>query len=209
VPERFSISTIKNETGAIVYFVGIFTNISEQKAQEKRLEALAHYDTLTGIPSRFLFLDWLDQCIANTLRTQKRAALLFIDLDDFKPINDTYGHEAGDEVLRTIASRLSAQIRRSDTAARLAGDEFVVLLTNLGSGANLHTLCSKILATIQEPIPFKSETLRVGASIGICVCPDHGDTVEALLSHADEAMYQVKKQGKSAMGMYKPPAKAH
>ncbi|MBE0497109.1 MAG: diguanylate cyclase [Campylobacterales bacterium] len=209
VPERLSISTIKNERGEVAYFVGIFTNISEQKAQEKRLEALAHYDTLTGIPSRFLFLDRLDQCIANTLRTQKKAALLFIDLDDFKPINDTYGHEAGDEVLKTIATRLSAQIRRSDTVARLAGDEFVVLLTNLTSGADLRMLCSKILATIQEPILFKTETLRVGASIGICVCPDHGDTVEALLRHADEAMYQVKKQGKRAMGIYKPSTKTH
>ena len=204
VPERLSINAIKNPSGEIGYFVGIFTNIAEQKEQEKRLQDLAHFDTLTGIPSRFLFLDRLGQSLAQLSRTKTRVALLFIDLDDFKPINDTHGHEAGDTVLKTIAERLVHAIRSSDTAARLAGDEFVILLTNLDAKTNLHALCTKILAIIQEPIAYKEISLHVGASIGVCVAPDHGTSVETLLACADEAMYTIKKKGKSAIGLYRP-----
>ncbi|NLC28123.1 MAG: diguanylate cyclase, partial [Campylobacteraceae bacterium] len=201
-PESMSISTIKDEAENIMYFVGIFSNISKQKEQEEKLHRLAHYDTLTKLPNRYLFLDRLNQCISQHKRSSSSFSLLFIDLDNFKPINDLYGHEAGDLVLKTVALRLGSIIRQSDTVARLAGDEFVVILSNVETIDTTTSISQKILTQLNTPLLYKEVELQVSASIGICIYPEHGKDTQTLLHNADTAMYRAKHRGKNGVYIY-------
>ncbi|MBF0487413.1 MAG: diguanylate cyclase [Nitrospirae bacterium] len=164
---------------------------------DTKIKELAHYDYLTGLPNRALFFDRLEQSLKQAKRNNKDVALLMIDLDGFKCINDRMGHDAGDEVLVAIAKRLKYQIRDSDTVARLGGDEFVVILTNLSEAGDAETLALKIVVSIGKPFHFKTPYCAIGASIGISFYPSDGYDAETLLKKADAAMYRAKENGKN------------
>lgn len=170
----------------------------ERKKVEYHLDHLAHYDHLTGLPNRALFLDRLKQMVVLSQRSKDQFTLMYIDLNKFKEINDSYGHHVGDEVLAEFSSRLHAAVRRSDTVARIGGDEFTVILNNVGSTPEIIFLAQKIIGSIQQSFFIDENEFNVGCSIGIAVFPDAGDTVELLQRNADAAMYQAKKTGTSS-----------
>jgi len=183
----------------------------EQKVQERtaeltnanqHLQFLATHDNLTGLPNRFLFFDRLDQAIRKNRRQKHRFALLFIDLDDFKKVNDSYGHVTGDKVLQKVAEFLEHTVRDSDTVARLAGDEFTVILDNVRSKANVQAIVKKIINAVSQPIETEQATIVITMSIGISLYPDHGEDAELLLRKADAAMYQVKDGDKNGYLLY-------
>ena len=163
---------------------------------------LAELDPLTGLPNRALLLDRFAQAIATAKRRVARMALLFIDLDDFKQINDQLGHVAGDEALQQVALRLGQSIREADTVSRYGGDEFVILLTEVSQAADATLIAGKLLAALGQPLRVGDRDLRMTASIGISVYPDDGQTIEALIGHADAAMYRAKRQGPGRVGLH-------
>ncbi|NBC16395.1 MAG: diguanylate cyclase [Bacteroidetes bacterium] len=166
----------------------------ERRLQQERqhYRHMAHHDTLTGLPNRRLFLDSLDRALEPASRRRSRLGLLYIDLDDFKCINDAYGHDAGDYVLVQTAARIQAAIRKGDLAARLGGDEFGVLLIDVRGVRDATTVAEKITASCSEPVAFGTQQLRVTPSIGAATYPDHARETEALLKLADSRMYQLK-----------------
>jgi diguanylate cyclase (GGDEF)-like protein/PAS domain S-box-containing protein len=185
------------------------TKVSDtQKAQgeilrQKRiLEHQAHYDTLTKLPNRILFFDRLSQAIAKSKRSHNELGVLFLDLDEFKEINDTLGHDVGDLVLIEIAKRLKKSLRDEDTVARLAGDEFLVIIENIHSKESVATLCQKILNTLSEAIKINKTNLYVTCSIGVSIYPDHTEDPKVLVKHADQAMYKAKHIGKNSFKFY-------
>jgi diguanylate cyclase (GGDEF)-like protein len=169
----------------------------ERKKIEQHLDHLAHYDHLTGLPNRLLFLDRLTQMVSLSQRSKDQFTLMYIDLNKFKEINDNYGHHTGDKLLVEFSSRLQAAVRRSDTVARIGGDEFTVILNNVGSTPEIIFLAQKIIDSIQQPFFIAENELEVGCSIGIAVFPDAGNTIDLLQRNADTAMYQAKKTGTS------------
>lgn len=168
----------------------------ERRRALDRIRYLAMYDQLTGLANRSLLSDRLMTAIRQARRSSGRLALLFIDFDGFKAINDRYGHDAGDEVLAASGQRLRQTLRESDTPARIGGDEFVVLLPDVESVKTAALVAEKLLKGMQDPIPWMEHTLQVGVSIGIALYPDHGETADDLLSRADDAMYAAKMAGK-------------
>lgn len=177
-------------------------DVTERVAENVHLQMMAYHDRLTGLPNRVLFFDRLKQVLAVARRGQKKAAVMFIDLDGFKDINDTHGHDAGDKVLQAVAKRLAGLVRQADTVARLGGDEFVMLLHEVGSQDDATLVARKVLAAVAEDIPLDlGNTARVGASIGISLWPDNGTCVDDVLVAADLAMYQSKKKGKNCFTM--------
>ncbi len=165
-------------------------------------EHMALHDALTGLPNRVLLLDRLNQTLARVRRHNDFAAVIFIDLDGFKPVNDTYGHECGDEVLRATARRLLEVVRGDDTAARIGGDEFVMILGELKNGLHAGLTGNRIIKSLTQPVGWKGSSVRVSASLGIAVAPTDGDDPETLLRKADEAMYVAKKSGKNGYSFY-------
>ncbi len=174
----------------------------KQQWAEDRIAQLAGFDQLTGLVNRHIYNDRLLQAAAMALRNRRKAALLFIDLDHFKLINDTLGHEAGDTVLQEVARRLNTAVRTSDTVARVGGDEFAVILQDLDVHRAAVMVAAKIVGLIATPIPFHEKTCSVGASIGISIFPDDGDNIEIWQSRADEAMYRVKKGRRNDFDFY-------
>jgi diguanylate cyclase (GGDEF)-like protein len=170
----------------------------ERKQIEDRLDHLAHYDHLTDLPNRMLFLDRLRHSISIAQREKNQFTLMFIDMDDFKGVNDSYGHEVGDKLLKQFSSRLSRAVRRSDTVARIGGDEFTVLLHNIGSSPKIMMLAQKIINETNEPYLINGHEFMVGCSIGIAVYPEAGDDEETLQRNADLAMYQAKQESVSS-----------
>jgi len=165
-------------------------------------EHMALHDALTGLPNRVLLLDRMSQTLARTKRHGDFAAVVFIDLDGFKPINDTYGHECGDEVLKVTASRLLEVLRGDDTAARIGGDEFVMVLGELRNGLHAGLTGTRVIKSITQPIHWNGQQVRVSASLGISVAPADGMEPETLLKKADEAMYVAKKSGKNGYSFF-------
>lgn len=175
---------------------GAAHDITERRETEMRLHELAYHDRLTGLPNRMLFFDRLDQTLSTAKRGKKHAAILFVDLDGFKKINDKYGHDAGDDVLKTVAKRLPTALRASDTVARIGGDEFVILLPELEDITDTHLVAQKLLNAVATDLFLSpTEKCRVGASIGISIYPEHGTDKDTLLMAADMAMYASKKKG--------------
>lgn len=181
---------------------------TELNRQKDSLAYKAHHDALTGLPNRALFNDRLEQAISKARRNKEKIALFFIDLDHFKEINDTLGHEVGDEVLKFFASRLNASVRTEDTIARLGGDEFMVIMENLQNPEAISVVANKIVSIVKEPIVFGDQTLNLGTSIGISVYPQNGETSEALIKSADIAMYKAKDEGRDNYQFYTPEMKA-
>ncbi|NJD38731.1 MAG: PAS domain S-box protein [Geobacter sp.] len=202
--ELASISPITNEQGEITHFVAVKDDITERQELRDQLEQMARFDMLTGLPNRRMFLDRLAQAVAVAQRSGQRFALLFVDLDGFKRINDTYGHEAGDRVLKTVAARLSASIRISDTAGRIGGDEFTVILGTLAHHDDAGQVAGKILKALRRPVTLPDGRRdSIAASIGISVFPDDARDGDGLLATADDAMYAVKHSGKNNYRFYR------
>jgi diguanylate cyclase (GGDEF)-like protein/PAS domain S-box-containing protein len=175
-------------------FAVTFTDITERKKAEEQLKYTALHDPLTALPNRRLFEDRLDQAIKTARRAGRQAALLYLDLDDFKPVNDLYGHAAGDLVLREVAMRIQSCIRTSDTAARIGGDEFVVILQDVAGREGAQEVSRKIEDTIARPFSVSGNVCHVGVSIGISLFPDDGTDLKVLMNAADRAMYEVKNK---------------
>ncbi len=202
-------SPLMNEYGdveAIVELGHDITNhlmIHEQLEQQKnRLDHQAHHDALTSLPNRVLFIDRINQAIKLAPRNKNKVAILFIDLDRFKEINDTLGHSIGDIVLIEVADRLQQSIRQADTVARLGGDEFTLILTDIQNASNVMEITQKLIHTLAKKIIFGEHTLYITASIGISIYPDDGDNTEILLRNADSAMYQAKNEGRNNYQFY-------
>jgi diguanylate cyclase (GGDEF)-like protein len=185
-----------------LHYIAIFSLLSQQKNTEARLRELASTDSLTGLINRSLLYDRAGQILAHSHRHQRRAAFLFLDLDHFKPVNDELGHEAGDQVLKTVAKRILACVRESDTVARYGGDEFMVVLTDLKENDEAAAIAEKIRHGLSETITLTEGECRVGVSIGISLYPDDGDTVDELIQHADQAMYWAKEQGRGRIAFF-------
>ncbi len=172
----------------------VLRDVSDRKVAEERLDRLAHYDALTGLPNRKLFMDRLSQAIIRARRTPGPVALLFLDVDDFKVVNDSLGHDVGDSVLKELAARVQSCVRAEDTVARLSGDEFTVILPDIKSPSDAALAATRILEEIRRPVSVGGRELYVTASIGICVWPADGDNLMSLLRNADVAMYRAKAQ---------------
>jgi len=202
-PELLSISAVHDQHGAVCNYVGVFTDISQIKESEAKLAHLAHYDPLTGLPNRLLLSSRLQHAIEQAQRQTYRVAVLFLDLDRFKNVNDSLGHQAGDELLRSVTERLAHRLRAEDTLARLGGDEFVVLLERLHEPRDAALVARTMLDALADPfILSRGHEVYIGASIGISLYPDDGTDVPQLIQHADVAMYQAKDQGRNAYGFY-------
>ncbi len=195
--EWLTINAARDTTGKIQRYVAQFVDITRKKSAEELIWRQANFDPLTNLPNRSLFFDRLSREILQAMRSNKKVALFFIDLDGFKAINDELGHQAGDVVLKTVAHRLLSCLRESDTVARLGGDEFALVLPDLERPEQAIPIAQKILQSLQPPIPLTAHpACQVSASIGISLYPDNGFEMDTLLSAADSAMYESKKQGK-------------
>jgi diguanylate cyclase (GGDEF)-like protein/PAS domain S-box-containing protein len=185
------------------YFIGITRDITDRKRAEKKIAHLAHYDYLTDLPNRALFLDVLNHSISLAKRNKHKAAVLFLDLDGFKKINDAHGHDAGDLLLKEVARRLKATIRESDAVARVGGDEFIIVLDNIGSKENAALVANKINVALLVPFAINGQPSHVGGSIGISIFPKDSRDPEQLIKQADEAMYLAKQSGRNTYRFYR------
>jgi diguanylate cyclase (GGDEF)-like protein/PAS domain S-box-containing protein len=183
---------IYDENNQVVGALGINRDISDRVNEAKRLEHLAYYDYLTQIPNRYLLFNRLEHLILQSERSKSIFALLYIDLDKFKVINDTKGHTFGDKVLREVADRLKKSIRNSDTVARIGGDEFIVLLENISNKDDVPIMVETLINSLNSPIDISGEKLEISCSVGVSIYPDEGTTADALIAVADKAMYNVK-----------------
>lgn len=199
-----TISTVRDGQGNPQYFVALFSNITALKEHQQRMEYLAHYDGLTHLPNRMLLGDRLHQAMAQVERSGQHLALVYLDLDGFKAINDTYGHEAGDQLLVTVANRLKHTLREGDTIARLGGDEFVAVLLNCDPGKASAASVQRLLAAASQPVQLNGWVMQVSASLGVTFYPQASPIdAEQLLSQADQAMYQAKLTGKNRCHIFK------
>ena len=208
-PEWLNITAVKRDHGEITHYVGTLIDITERKAAENKIEYLAFYDPLTQLPNRRLFLDRLQHALAGCGRNRRKGALLFIDLDNFKILNETSGHDVGDRLLVEVARRLAACVRSGDTVARLGGDEFVVLLENLSenaqeAAAQAKAAGEKILAALARPYTIAGRVRHSTPSIGVTLFADAGDSLDELLKQADIAMYQAKSAGRNTLRFFDP-----
>ncbi|MBF0178404.1 MAG: EAL domain-containing protein [Magnetococcales bacterium] len=196
-PKWLSINTVHNTAGVPTHYVGIFSDISEQKATERKLLNLAYYDPLTELPNRAMFRERLTHELATAHRHQQGVALFFIDLDRFKFVNDTLGHAAGDELLRIVAKRLTAKVRKNDTVARLGGDEFTVILTDVKHPEQISAIAQGMIDSLRTPLTLMEQEVNIGGSIGIALYPGDGHDFDSLTKHADMAMYLAKEKGRN------------
>lgn len=201
-PEWLSITSVRDKLGQLAGYFGKFHDLSRLHESEKRLLQLAYYDVLTGLPNRHLFFDRLRMAITQARRASRRMGLFFIDLDRFKQVNDTLGHDVGDELLKTVAQRLKSVTREVDTVARLGGDEFTLILPNLIDDRDALLVATKILDIFQPPIQIGAHHLLALPSIGISLFPDHGEDEPTLLRRADAAMYLAKSDGGNTYRMF-------
>ncbi|MHB8713197.1 MAG: diguanylate cyclase domain-containing protein [Trichloromonadaceae bacterium] len=197
-----SINLVRDDAGQVTHQVTGFSDITDYRAEADRIAHLAHHDLLTGLPNRALLTDRLRQALHQAQREQCRLALVFFDLDRFKPVNDRLGHAMGDRVLQTLATRLQGCVRAADTLARLGGDEFVVLLPVIESSQCALVVAEKIRLAVQEPILLDQHLVSIASSLGIVLYPDHAADEEDLLWCADQAMYQAKASGGNRIQVY-------
>ena len=188
--------------GGSRYFVGIVRDISDRKQAEQKIAYLALHDYLTGLPNRANFMNVLEQSTLLAERNKYKVAVLFLDLDGFKKINDTLGHDAGDLLLQQVSKRLVKLIRASDTVSRVGGDEFIFILNNIDTMEGVSLVGSNIIAALAEPFDLNGQLCHVGGSIGISIYPDNAENAGKLIKQADEAMYQAKENGKNGFRFY-------
>ena len=201
-PEWMSIGNVKNDKGETTHFVGTFTDITQRKAAEERINYLAHHDALTGLPNRTLLHDRTTQALAACQYQHNKSALLLIDLDRFKNINESLNHDFGDRLLKLVAERLGGCIRALDTLARSGGDEFVVLMAEVHNLNEITAMAKNILAAMNQPFQLEGQEIIITSSIGISVYPDDGDNTPTLLKNADVAMYRAKELGRNNCQFY-------
>ncbi|MBN2885790.1 MAG: EAL domain-containing protein, partial [Chromatiaceae bacterium] len=196
-PEWLTISAVRDGRGQMTHYVGVFSDISHIKEAQQQIDFLAHHDALTRLPNRVLFQDRLEHALEQAKRNGRLLALLFIDLDRFKVVNDTFGHPVGDELLLVVSQRMQQVLRAGDTLARLGGDEFVLLIEDLSETPYAGLVAHKLLRVAEQPLSVCGHDLRVTASIGISLYPRDGADVDTLVRHADRAMYEAKQQGRN------------
>jgi diguanylate cyclase (GGDEF)-like protein/PAS domain S-box-containing protein len=197
-----SVSPLRDKAGKIVGFRAVSRDVTEHKQYEQKIAEMATHDSLTGLPNRTLLSDRLTMGLALSRRSGNRLAVLMLDLDKFKTINDTMGHGVGDQLLKAVAERLTSVTRKSDTIARIGGDEFVLVLPQVCQPANASRLAQRILDVFREPLVFDGHQLNITTSIGIAVYPEDGKDIEILLKNADTAMYRAKEQGRDMYRFY-------
>ena len=212
-PKFITITAVYDDQQRVSNYVAVFTDISERKQSEQEIHKLAFYDTLTQLPNRRLLMDRLQQAMATSLRSSEHGALLFLDLDHFKTINDTLGHAMGDKLLVEVTRRLKSTLREGDTVARLGGDEFVVVFEGLSpqqdeAAAQAEQAAEKICHELSQPYKLNKHEHHTTASIGICLFQGHLENIEALLKHADVAMYQAKAAGRNTIRFHDPMTQA-
>ncbi|MBF0448149.1 MAG: EAL domain-containing protein [Magnetococcales bacterium] len=207
-PKWLTITEVRTPEGELKNYVGIFTDITNVKETERKLEELAYYDALTQLPNRKLFHIRLNHDVETSKRSKHSLALLFIDLDKFKHVNDTLGHGAGDDLLIQVSERLKKTIRNADTVARLGGDEFTIILTNVVKEENVSFVCENIIRSLSQPFDLSGQEASIGASIGISMFPQDGQDTETLIKHADIAMYQAKNSGRGVYKFFMPEMNA-
>jgi len=207
-PQWLAISRMTNAVGEPTNYIAFFTDVSQKKADEERIKWLAHFDSLTGLPNRALLGDRFKQAATMAQRQTEPLALMFLDLDHFKRINDTLGHGTGDALLIEVARRMRYQVREQDTVARLGGDEFVFILPDTDAHGAAH-VAQKLLEAIAKPLQIEHHELIVTPSIGIAMYPQDGLDFEALAQHADLAMYQAKQEGRNAFRFFAPDMQQH
>ncbi len=208
-PEWLSISTAKDAKGVVQNYVAVFSDISQRKRSEERLQFLANHDALTRLPNRALLHEKGELAVVRAQRNQTKLAILFIDLDRFKIINDTLGHQTGDVLLQEVAKRLQSCLRESDVVARQGGDEFVVMIEDFADEQFLADVARKIMSVLSHPFVLMNQELYVTASIGISIFPDDGVDIFSLLKHADVAMYRAKENGKNTFHFYAADSNFH
>ncbi len=196
-PEWLAINILRDDGGSVYRYIAVFSDITDSKKSQELIERQANFDSLTELPNRNLMMDRLEQLLLSSRRNNEIFAVLFMDLDDFKSINDSLGHHHGDELLRKTALRLKEGIRESDSVGRLGGDEFLILLTNLGSIDDIVPIVNKVLSELSRPLIIDGHELHTGASIGVTVYPTDGEKSDVLLRNADGAMYEAKKAGRN------------
>jgi diguanylate cyclase (GGDEF)-like protein/PAS domain S-box-containing protein len=193
----------RNDRGDIIEYQGIVRDITERKRIEDLIKHLAYHDSLTGLPNRMLFNDRLNMAIINAQRNKQKLAVMMLDLDKFKDVNDTLGHNTGDMLLKAVANCLTVVLRKGDTTARLGGDEFLLLLTDIVKTENAGGVAQKILEAFQKPFAFDGQEVYITTSIGIAIYPEDGEDIDTLVKHADIAMYSAKKGGRNAYQYHK------
>ncbi|TRZ64213.1 MAG: diguanylate cyclase [Rhodocyclaceae bacterium] len=201
--EWLSINQVHNEQGILIHHVAVFSDITERKTAEMRIQHLAHHDLLTNLPNRTLFSDRLQQSLAKAKRDKTHLALMYLDLDRFKPVNDLHGHAVGDLLLKDAAKRMQHCVRESDTVARIGGDEFVILLPSVESEPDAQAVAEKLRYTLNQPFELAGHVMSISSSIGLAVYPAHGHDEEALLKNADAAMYLAKQSGRNIVKVFR------
>lgn len=200
--DDLTITPVINDDGVIEHLVTVKRNITEKKVYQEKLDHLAHHDPLTGLPNRLLFGDRLIHQLAESKRNEEMLAVMFLDLDRFKLINDTLGHNIGDELLKEVSKRLTASLREVDTIARMGGDEFTIILSHIMAEHDAQLVADKIHGTLSRPFMLGGRELFVTASIGISIYPNHGTNAETLVRNADTAMYKAKELGRNTYQLY-------
>ncbi len=200
--EIITISAVRNPLGATTHYVALFTDITSIKENERKLERIAHYDALTGLPNRVLLSDRLQQAMARCQRKGHSLAVAFIDLDGFKAVNDLHGHEQGDDLLVALAQRLQSSLREGDTLSRMGGDEFVAVLSDLEHLHDCHPVLDRMLRAAADPVRLGDRLFQLSASIGVTLFPADGVGPDLLIRHADQAMYQAKQAGKNRYHLF-------
>lgn len=184
--------------------VGVILDITERKQAEKMYQQMALTDALTGLDNRLSMMSHLEHSLAITRRAGTSTALLLLDLDDFKDVNDNYGHPVGDALLKEVACRLKSVVRASDLVARLGGDEFAITLEQVADVSQSIHVAEKVIAQVAQPLQLEGVHVNIGVSIGIAFAPEHADSVEALMKYADISLYRAKGQGKNCYSIYQP-----
>jgi len=200
--ELLTISSIQDEEDKTTHHVGLFSDITLNKEQQKALEFMAHYDVLTQLPNRSLFVDRFNQAIAHSKRTDTLLAICFLDLDEFKPVNDTYGHDVGDQLLIQVAERIKDSIRQEDTVSRQGGDEFAILLSDIDTPFKGEQMLQRLINAIAQPYFINNNSISISASVGVTLYPIDNADLDTLLRHADQAMYQAKSAGKNRFQLF-------
>jgi len=195
--QRMTISMVRDDSGEAVRYVSVFSDITALWRKDEHIKHLAFHDALTDLPNRTLLMDRINQKLLYSSREQCSLALMFLDLDQFKLVNDQFGHNVGDDLLKSVAKRLQALVRKSDTVARVGGDEFIFILNDPQGVNDVTYVANRIVSSINEPITIRDEVFQIGVSIGIAMFPADGYTSDELIKNADTAMYVAKNLGKN------------